>query len=319
MNCRHCHRPLDSGAAYCGNCGQAVIVDNSLSSTSQTVSKLAIKKTLQAARDGDNTVAATAGSPLTSNDAVIPSYALATPQTHNGEIPAVLSVVCGIAGIAGAGFVALVGLGFGIAGLVLGTTAYAKKRKLSTIGIVFSSLAIIAGLAVWAYVIKHDNLLRHNNGDGGGVGSTATSASIGTPCYSASFVDSLTVQNSKGSCDMNAFNGRTLDGSTNAYKVYANQIPLVTNNNFSDFAKQALEKDIQSSLPNFYIVREEVVLFADSPAYVVTTTSPSKNVSLIEAAVLHPVQNGENVFILVHAVNGKAVDLRTIEAQWLWR
>lgn len=319
MNCRHCHRPLDPGAAYCGNCGQAVVVDNSLSSSTHTMSKLAIERTLQAVRGDDDTIAATTGSSLTFNDAAIPSYALATPQTHNSEIPAVLSVVCGIAGIAGAGFVALVGLGFGIAGLVLGTTAYAKKRKLSTVGIVFSSLAIIVGLAVWAYAIKHDSLLRHNNGYGGGVGSAATSASIGTPCYSAGFVDSLTIQNSKGSCDMNAYNGRTLDGSTNAYKIYANQIPLVNNNNFSDFAKQALEKDIRSSLPNFHIVKEEVVLFADSPAYIVTTASPSKNVSLIEAAVFHPVQNGENVFILVHAVNGKAVDLRTIEAEWLWR
>jgi hypothetical protein len=148
---------------------------------------------------------------------------------------------------------------------------------------------------------------------------TLVSANLSTPCYSVGFVDRLNISNSDGSCNMNAFNGQSLDSSTNAYKIYANKSQVSTASAFSTLAKAAIEKDVHSTLPTFTIDREQITTFAGSPAYAVYTSDPAHNIVLVEAAVLHKVASGPNIFVLVHAANGNNIDLSLLESQWQWK
>jgi hypothetical protein len=284
MTCPNCHQATEDGAAFCGNCGQP----------------------LQA-------IAAAAG---------VPAYAVAKPGQHNGETKALLALVFGIAGIAGALFLALIGLVLGTAGIIMGTMSRSsQKRSLSTAGLVFSSLAILASLAVWTYAVRHDPRFNQNGATAKpGVAAPAVVASdVSTPCYSAGFVNQFNVSNGADSCDMNAFNGSTLDSSTDAYKVYADTTQTVNSRDYASVFKPALEKDIKNNLPGFTINTEMIGNFAGSPAYIVNTYDKAQGVAVVEAAVLHQAGPGENVFVLVHAVSGQAADLTTLEAQWQWK
>lgn len=263
-------------------------------------------------------VAATGGAA-----AGIPSYALATPAQHAGETRALLSLIFGIAGLAGALFMAVIALALGITGIVLGTMSRSSaKRGLSTAGLIFSSLAILAGLAVWVYAIRHDSRLNPGAGSAGdhSISAPAVSASdLSTPCYSIGFADKLNITNDPDSCDMNAFNGATLDTSTDAYKVLADTSQVVNAQNYASIFKTALEKDVRTTLPGFTIDSQRATQFAGSPAYVVNASSPSQGVAVVETIVLHQVDTGNNVFVLVHAVNGSKADLNTLESQWRWK
>ena len=85
-------------------------------------------------------------------------------------------------------------------------------------------------------------------------------------------------------------------------------------------AKPALEKDVKENLPGFAVTSEKVSQFAGSPAYVVNTADRAHHLALVEAAVFHAVNGGgDNVFVLVHAVNGDSVDFGVLEANWQWK
>jgi fumarate reductase subunit D len=296
MNCKNCQQSLDEGAAFCGNCGQPVHYTGKNHGLSAPI-----------AHAGATAVAAQ-----------FPRYALATPSFHSGEIKAVLSLLFGVIGIIGALLTVIVGLIFGIIGLVLGTMAHRTIRhRLSLIGSILSILAILINLGVWAYLIQHAQHVKHANL--AAQAQTVASATLNTPCYSTGFIDQLNVSNTPDSCDMNAFNGPTAAESNNAYKVLADKVAVVNANNFETFAKRALEKDVQMSLPSFAIDSERYTAFAGSPAYIVTTHDTTRNVALVEAVVFHEASNGSNVFVLVHAAGGLPADLSTIERQWQWK
>jgi fumarate reductase subunit D len=296
MNCSNCQLPLDEGAAFCGNCGYPVHYRGKNHGLSAPI-----------AHAGATAVAAQ-----------MPAYALAKPAFHSGEIKAILSLLFGVVGIVGALLTVLVGLVFGIIGLVLGTMAHRTIRhRLSMVGSVLSTLAILVNLVVWGYLVQHAQQAKRASLAAGS--QTVASATLDTPCYHTGFVDQLNISNAAGSCDMNAFNGPTAADSTDAYKVLSDQVALVTENNFETFAQRAIEKDVQVNLPSFTIQSERYTAFAGSPAYVVTTHDTSRDVAVVEAAVLHESSNGSNVFVLVHATGGAPADLNTIEGQWQWK
>ena len=290
MNCPKCSQTVEAAASFCGNCGQP----------------------LKASR----------GFRRHFGHAGTPGYALAAPTHHNGEVKATASLLLGITGLVGCVFMAAVGLALGIAGLVMGTVARSQYKKgLSMAGSVISSLAILASLGVWVYAIQSDPRLNAETpvSHASSVAPAVSAASLATPCYSAGFIDELNVANDPGSCDMNAYNGRTLSSSTNAYKVYADKTGITTANNFMAVAKNALEKDVSTNLSSFTIDTQKVATFAGSPAYIVAASDRTSGVKVVEAAVLHKVANGENIFILVHATNSTSADLDILEAQWQWK
>jgi len=332
MNCQNCNEVIEAGAAFCGNCGQpfrsaTVMPPAPPPNPAASITNIPVAVSPIAQVWQNQPAIAENPQPLNGPFAAaaegVPGYALATPAQHTGEQKALLALLFGVAGIVGALFMAIIGLALGIAGLVMGTMSRSgTKRGLSTAGLFISSLAILASLAVWTYAIKHDPALQQSASQptSHNVTAPAVSASdLSTPCYSAGFVDKLNVSNSPNSCDMNAFNGSSLDTSTNAYKVYADQSSAANTNNFTSIVKPALEKDVKDSLPGFIVDREQAAQFAGSPAYIINTSDNAQGVALVEAAVLHPIGNGENIFILVHAAAGRTTDLSTLEAQWQWK
>jgi hypothetical protein len=118
---------------------------------------------------------------------------------------------------------------------------------------------------------------------------------------------------------MAAFNGTSLQTSTEFYKVYANKTALSSDASFITTAKAAIEKDISTNLAGFKIDSEKTSEFSGSTAYVVTTSDNAEGVAVVEAAVYHPVSSGQNVFILVHAATGSTIDLNGLETQWQWK
>lgn len=251
----------------------------------------------------------------------VPGYALATPAQHAGETKALLSLLFGIGGLIGALFMALLGLVLGITGIVMGTMSRSgAKRGLSTAGLILSSLSVLAGLAVWIYAVKHDPRLNQAASTNHHITAPATAASgVSTPCYSANLVNKFNVSNNSGSCDMQAFNGTTLNDSTDAYKIYADTSPTLSSGNYASIFKSALDKDVQENLPGFTTDSETATKFAGSPAYVIKASDKVHNVAVVEAAVWHQVTAGDNFFVMAHVVNGQSADLDTLEAQWQWK
>ncbi len=323
MNCSNCHQPVEIGAAFCGNCGQALqptALDQS--APAQVVSPISVVMQNSQAPGTVETVLPVAPLAVTGVPAVVagvPSYALANPAQHSGETKALLALLFGIGGLIGCLFMALLGLAFGIGGIVMGTMSRSStKRGLSTAGIIVSSLALVSGLAVWAYTFNHASAV-HRRAAASSHAPSVAAADLSTPCYSVGFVDTLNVSNSSGSCTMNAYNGSTLSTSTNAYKVYANKAPIKDEVAFNSVAKTAVDKDIKDSLPGFSVDSEQAARFAGSPAYILHATDKVHNIAIVEAAVLHKTATTDNVFILVHVTVDKTANLNTMEAQWQWK
>jgi hypothetical protein len=323
MNCPNCQQTIEAGAAFCGNCGQPVAQTMPAPVVPASPTGPAVSPIAQVLQNQPAPPTPLAAAGAGNVAAGVPSYALATPAQQRGEKQALLAVLFGVAGIAGALFIALLGLALGIAGIIMGTMARSgSKRALGTAGLVLSSLAVLAGLGVWTYAIQHDPAL-HKQAAGStshGIAAPAVSASnLSTPCYSAGFASKLNISNDASSCDMEAFNGATLNGSSEIYKIYADTSQTADQSNFTAIAKSALEKDLKDNLPGFTLDSEKVTEFAGSSAYVVNSSDTVHHAAVIEAAVLHKVAAGDNVFIMVHAAAGDTADLKTLEAQWQWK
>lgn len=286
MECPRCHEPVETDAAFCGNCGQQLTAAEGAS-----------------------------GADL----AAVPAYALAAPTQHAGEMQSLLVLLAGVTGMIGALFVPLVGLSLGTAGLIMGTVyrRSSPRRRLNTAGLGFAAVATLLALGTWAYAYNHEARLKQQAASP--AAANAATAELSTPCYSLSFIDRLNVASRSGSCDVSAFNGNTLNTSTNAYKIYASRAAALNTASFTSLAKQALEKDVKINLPEFTIDTQRVSGFAGSPAYTINASNKSQGVAVVETAVYHPVKSGPNVFILVHAVNGETADLHLVEGQWQWK
>lgn len=285
MNCPRCHQEIEAGAAFCGNCGQAL---TNVRPAQQLLN--------------------------------VPAYALSQPIEHVGETKALLSLIFGAVGLL-ASIIPLLGMGIGLAGLVLGTLSHrSHKKTLSTLGIVFSALAIAAALAFWGIAIERSQRTSSKNHLAGSNTAAVMTVSVKTPCYDLSFTHQMNTDYDKSNgCDMRAYEGQTITTSNDVYKVYGNEVATVTSDNFYNVAKTALEKDVSSTLPGFRIDSERTDDFAGSPAYVVNVSDPSNGIAVVETAVLHKTTAGYNVFSLVHATKGSTTDLKGLENQWQWK
>lgn len=346
MNCPQCSQPLENGAIFCGNCGQALQAAPTPPPLQPGVSTI----TISAGGQAFSPVPPNAGSaalplsllaqvfanplpttvqpgytglpvgPAVSPAMAIPSYALSTAQSVNTKL--VLALVFGIAGIIGALFMAILGIVLGVAGIVLATTAPRSERhKLKIAGLVLSTLAILVGLGVWVSVIAETtNLAGGNRGANVGT-STNGVAGTTTPCYSFSFASTsnLNVENTSAACSLNAYNASSLATSSEIYKVLSSTAPTINKANFAGISKTAIEQDIRQSLPSFVITSGYTAQFAGSPAYVVNAVDSATNVAFQETTVLHATTQGDNLFVLIHAKSGSKTDLSELEANWQWK
>lgn len=305
MNCPRCNEPLENGASFCGNCGQA------------------LTQIGQVMQNQQQPPAQVAPTPLPNRPAMassggvaIPTYAIATPAQSKGELKAILSIVFGLLGIVGGLIIPLIGFIFCFTGFVLASLAWnSQKRSLSVIGFVLSLVALTASVGMTAYVWQHKT-------DKTSVGNSATakgSMSVTTPCYSTGFGSQLNVDNKEDSCDMAAFNNDSFANSTEGYKVYSQTSQTVNETNVAEFGKAAIEKDMQTNLPSYKTVSSESIRFAGSPGYAVKAQSTKDGISIVEAVVYHKTTNGQNLFVIVHADSLVKADLQKLEQGWKWK
>ena len=313
MNCQNCHEPLEPGAAFCGNCGYPV-----QPAATGVMNNVAVPQ----AGQPQPTVGSTPQTPGSGGTSASqpPSYAIATANHHAGETPAVLAVIAGVIGIAGSFLIPIIGLVFGVLGLCMGTVSRRMAhRRLGLAGLILSCLAIVAGLGALAYNYQHNKDTTPNGKTGLSNSSSKVLSHLTTPCYSFNLVDQYNISNTSGSCDASAYNGTTFENSTIVYKIVATNAGTVDPGTFAQLAKAGIEKDIHDNLPTFKIDNEGSSSFAGSIAYSAHASDQSQGTAIIETLVLHPTSKGDNVFDLVHAINGTSVDLQTLEAQWQWK
>jgi hypothetical protein len=313
MNCPRCGQPIAEAALFCGNCGLQL---------PQAVSPIA--NVLQRSTEQSPATYASFGHMATSGGVfAAPAYAVTSNHVHN-HVKIVLALVAGCIGIIGAAFIPILGIGLGITGLVLATTASrASGRGLKIAAIILASIAVLAGLGVWGYVASKNPRL-HPGQTQKTVAAAAsahavTESALSTPCYSFTLPTSLNITNTSGSCQMNAFNGTTLATSSNVYKVLISQDNGVTTTNFNGIAKKALEDDITENLPGFMITGEGSGTFSNSPAYYLTANDISDGVAVEEATVLHSSATGAGVYVLVHITFGTSTNLNTLDKSWQWK
>lgn len=288
MICKNCDQEIEDGSAFCGSCGQP-----------------------------------TGLQPNAAPQNSIPTYAVAKPSNHKGEIPALLSVIFGVIAVPAAVFMPpIVGIGLAMVGFILGTLTRRSYRRLtSTIGIAVSVLAIIVAFGVWAYYLTHkEELARKSNKPSGAQSSIESKSLIDTSCYALQFPFTLNTDHDEyDDCDVRVFEGESMEMSNNVYKIYANKAPTVNEANFEVVAKEAIKRDISATLPGFKVSGARVARFADSPAYIVNAEDAASGIAVVEAAVLHKTENGYNLFSLVHATKGDTTNLKDLEDAWRWK
>lgn len=287
MNCPKCSEPVEVGASFCGNCGQQIQLADP-------------------------------------NAQGVPNYALPPAGQAVKETKALLSVIFGIVGTLGTLLMPVIGLVLGTMGIAMGTmTRRSNKRRVSTAGIVISSFAVLIGLYTGVYGANSTMIISDKTAESDTSTTpetiTYTSAALSTPCYSLNFVDRLNISNAKDSCDLKALDGQKLENSNEVYKIFASKSDIANASTLNILGKKALEKDVKDTLPGFVIDSQLATTFAGSPAYVINASDATNNVAVIEEIVLHQTGGDKNLFVLLHAQEGKTTDLQTLEGQWQWK
>lgn len=288
MICTECKQEVEEGAVYCGNCGHPT----------------GLKATLP--------------KPVHHNT---PTYAVAKPDHHKGEVVSLIAVILAVMGIPAA-IIPILGLGLGIAALIIATSGRRIHRRLAnTIGIVAACVAIIVSLGSWAYTLTHEKeLSKMNNKPSGETSMIISTSKLDTTCFTLQFAFSFNTDHDKyDNCDVRVFEGETIDLSNNVYKVYGNKVPTINETNFAEIAKEAIEKDISTTLPGFTVSGARYAQFAGSPAYIVNAEDAVNGIAVVEAAVFHESPEGYNLFSLVHATKAQTTNLKDLEDAWQWK
>jgi hypothetical protein len=89
--------------------------------------------------------------PVSPSQATVPAYAV--PKPEGSSVKPVIGLALSILSLPGA-IIPIVGLGFGVAALVLGSKSMAHKKGMATVAIVLGSIGIILSLIVFAYNLK---------------------------------------------------------------------------------------------------------------------------------------------------------------------
>ena len=154
MNCPKCNQPVQEGAEFCGNCGQA-LTPTTAPAPDATGQQAQMAQVLATPPTANTTPNLTVAQPAT---VVAPAAAAVTavPGSHPGETKAIVGLVLACLAIPAA-FIPILGLALGITGLVLGTISRQYyKKTLSLLAIIFGGLAIVLSLASWVYAVVHD-------------------------------------------------------------------------------------------------------------------------------------------------------------------
>ena len=301
--CPSCEETIENGALYCGNCGQKLtkgrsFLDNAYQNNQKTAPSPEVDTSVPA--------------PV-ALDTVIPSYAI--PYGHHKQHYAALALAFGTLGVAASFILPVLGIVFAVIGLVLISLCFKITHgRLRLVAVVVPILALLIGLGFWVKAYNDSKLVAP-----AGTANGTAMLEVTTPCFSLTFQEILNVNNSSGSCSLNAYNSNTFANSSDVYKIVAEKATIITASNFVSITKPDIANDISKNLPNFIITSNGSTLFAGSQAYYEEAYDSSLDISIIEEAVYHPTTaNIDNFFDIVHVLGGKSVNINEIKQSWQW-
>ncbi len=307
MFCPQCSEAVEPGAAFCGNCGQA----------------LDLPMPLPPAPFGPPS--AVEADPAAVS---LPAYAVADPARQRGETRAMVGLIIAVLAIPAAA-VPLLGWVLAIAGLILATTTrrMLQRKLMPNLAIAFSSLGLVLSAGVYVYVTqvqtktKPAEVLTAQSGTDSESLATSrpVSALVETPCYSVSVVGLDMADNAKGSCNVKLYDAVTLGESNRALVVDAVKQGEITSANFVETSKALVDTYLAASLPGFAMVTQQTTVFAGSKAYIIEAKNTATTTSMQLAIVLHTSTNGENLFVIAYARNGAPANLADVAQAWEWK
>jgi hypothetical protein len=346
MDCSRCSQPIESGATFCGNCGQAVPPAQSAetvsdSETSEVLSDpsspLSPSPATASDPDPDSDRLSPSSEPLPASPApddetpALPVYAVANPTQQKNETKAMVGLVLSILGVPGA-LVPVLGMALGVTGLVLGTTTRATAKKtVSNLSIIFAVIAVLGSTGMYVYSYNKINGQKSSLGNAPtsqstetGSDSTGSKTAIGTahlidtPCYATDFPQLATLDNAFGSCTLKTYDTTSTATATNIYTIDVLSQKNMTEAQFVTTAKDNLSQSLKSNLPGLVVAFEKSTTFANSPAYVINGKYQG-NIGVEMMFVYHPTAHGENVFVIVHGINNGAADTSVLAKNWAWK
>lgn len=310
MKCPHCGQTNEAGATFCGNCGQPL----AQMAPAQSSPAPAGPSVVQAAPTQPQVMQPTMAPAANAGPVV-----MAQPNDKSSENKAMASIILGAVAIPAALF-PLLSLILGITGFVFGMKSRKSlKHRMSLVGIVLSAIAVVAALGMWGYTIAHDPRLKNLSG-------TAASTSLDTSCYNTKVSGKLKIDNVAGSCQLDAYDGSTIDSSTDAYSISSTSDSDVSATNLADKSKSVLDAVVKlysTSSRTYSVSSQQSGTFAGDPAYYATITAHDNDLNQDAsgqlAFVLHSATNGDNLFTFFHVQTGGQADLSKLAANFSWK
>jgi hypothetical protein len=286
MNCPRCSELVEPGAAFCGNCGQAV---RGLPAPGY---ELADKSRFRAEK---RTMVGLLIAVLAIPGALIPALGVAMAviglvlATTSRAVPKKLmsNVAICIAGLAIL--------------LSAGMFAYRidqaeKTKKAAEASQAAEDEADIAVQAIEPIV--------------GGV--------LDTPCYKLKVPSLKNVEQDGDSCNLRAYSGADLASSSEFLTIDTAWREGTTDAAFMEVAKQSATASLADNLKDFTVTSQGPGSFAGSPAYILDAKDDAGSTVRL-AMVSHQVTHGENVIVLVHGLEKGQADLSAVEQSWQWK
>jgi hypothetical protein len=330
MNCPRCNEAVEPGAAFCGNCGQplqqaAPPSPGAVPSDSNQPSPMA--QVLQGSPQ--SYAPQQLGSPLAAGSGpAIPGYATVNPLQHKAETRAMIGLILAVVSVPAA-VVPFIGLAIAIVALavVLPTRKMLHKKTMATVATVLAVMGLLLSIAAFAYNLTHykkpatgdisSNSATTTTSDQTSSQAQASGKIAGTPCYQALMPGMDHTETAADSCNTQAYKGSELNTSRDVYTVQALAKKELTSANLSTVGKDAANYFLTNSLPGFTATSQNLGTFANSPAYYLKASN-ADGATVVMALVVHSSSHGENVFAVIHAVNGQS-ELTGIEKNWEWK
>jgi hypothetical protein len=296
MNCPKCGKPVEAGAAFCGNCGQPLQASIQQPQTTAPV--------VTVSNHGEAGPVAPAQYP----------QADTSGDEHSSEVRGIIGLILGVIGIP-TSIVPIMGIVFAVAGLILGTTSRSKfKHKVSLFAIVFSSIGILTALGVFTYNVIHDPALHHNSATSSSSSSSNNSnlVAINTLCYSVKIDRGMNNYQPDG-CSFESAS------TSEEFNVTAVSNSNITASNFITTAKEVEASGVSSQ--QGHVISEKQGTFDGSIALIAQSVvnSNGEHENLMTAEVLHPSSGGDNIFIISKGLISGTPSFGSLESTWQWK
>lgn len=316
--CPSCGKPTDPGAAFCGNCGQALVVQQvppvqviSVAESSQAQPS-PIVQVLNNQQPSSKSIPNNP-TPAVVGAATLPAYAkeYVDSAARSGEIEATIGLLLGVISVPVALFIPVLALALGGAGIVLGTLGRSKYRHtLSLIAVIFPIIGILAGFAVFGIAASSNTSQSLAQGSSG----SATSASmltVDTPCYRVK-IDGGLKKFTHNSCNFDAAS------RSEEFRVDAFSDPSITAANLNQVAPGIFQQAI-SKAGDAYISGAPGV-FANNPAYIIYAANVADGSKGIYAMVIHQSSSANNIYFISRVIRTTNTPVfGPMESNWQWK